>query len=203
MPRFYHEINHLYDVYMRLINGQCEINAYAKFDRMAMVASLGLSNTKWCDNELVNNLLNTIIYRFLSDCEFYALASNVYGELMGMKSKRKNFQTDLKNTMPYSIYNDVRNNYKKAFGYLNDTERNFIISSLEKNGYRFNSKENKSKYRELINKVEYRIRELLKKMGSSASAWYDREEGLINESTVNYYIEIVDPPIRIDKPLEL
>lgn len=180
----YHEINHCYDAYNDL-----KTNGYYK----RMKGQIGKSNIKIKDifnDKIDNELFELILYRLFSETEFNALVSSVYGDLQGMHSIRQNFQHDIQLTQAYYLWKYIGTYYKSLFKKIDE-------NNIERIKYIFNTYNiNINPYgnsidafiKELIRKTTYLLNDLIKRIGKTASLYYDVQE----EKPTNKIMKHVD-----------
>lgn len=187
----YHELNHCYDAYNDLLK-----NGYYKRWINQLEKSNIQFNNIFKDKE-DNELFELILYRLFSETEFNALVSSVYGDLQGLKSIRQNFQHDIQLTQAYYIWKYIGLHYKSLFKKIDENNITKIKNIFNTYQININSYGNSldSFKKEIIRKTTYLLNDLIKKIGKTASLYYDnKEEKPLNKimthtdknTTINY-----------------
>lgn len=179
---FYHELNHCYDAYMDLKN-----NGYHKrWNTQLEKSNIKINNifTEEKDNEL----FELILYRLFSETEFNALVSSVYGDLQGMKSIRQNFQHDIKLTQAYYLWKYIGTYYKALFNKIDENNIKNIKYIFNTYNININPYGNSidSFKKEIIRKTTYLLNDLIKKIGKTASLYYDVQEEKPKEKIITH-----------------
>ena len=175
LSSLYHELNHLYDMWHDL-------------SKTGNLSRIGKSLKKTGDirrcvitnDDDTNSLIYEIVYRLFSETELNALISNVYGDLQGMKSIRKDFGGDLKKTKAYMIYNVLKKKLSSIYQEISRDEQQIIKlrTYLETNGIFLNpyGYSERAYLKEFVRKTTYLLRRLYKGIGRVASLYYDTIE---------------------------
>lgn len=181
-----HELNHLAEEYYRR-----KSKKYNNHDLFKIAAA----NQDFYKNSItgskaIDPLLQSINYRLLIPSELNALINSVYEELEGMSSERKNYKNDIKETLAYYVYNNIKNNKERIFGFMNDDDWKKLKVSYNLLAYQ-DIKNNRRIYVDIKNfkkfyklTVNERLKDLIKGIGKIASYYYDETEKKekINES---------------------
>lgn len=69
-----------------------------------------LNNCKLSANEHLNQYIKDMFYALFDSSELNAFTASVYGDLLGMKAIKKNFSSDIKETMAYHWYSYLKEN---------------------------------------------------------------------------------------------
>lgn len=101
-----HEINHKAEELNAYLNGQ--VFNYVAYDAQELCAKP--STIIFSMNEERDKLIKNILYRLLSSSELNALIASVYGDLMGIDSKRENFARDIQEVQACHVYNEIFDN---------------------------------------------------------------------------------------------
>lgn len=181
-----HELNHLAEEYYR--RKSKKYNNRDLFN--SAVTKQDFYKNPITGSNAIDPLLRSINYRLLTPSELNALINSVYEELEGMSSKRKNYKNDIKETLAYYVYNNIKNNKERIFGFMNDddwkklkTTYNLLVYQDIKNNRRiYRDIKNFKKFYKLT--VNERLKDLIKGIGKIASYYYDETEKKekINES---------------------
>ena len=175
LSSLYHELNHLYDFWQDLSKSG-NLNRSGKTLQKA-------GDRKRCEitlNKTTNDLIHEIVYRLFSETEFNALVANTYGELQGMNSVRQNFKNDIQKTKPYIIYNGLKNRLSSIRNSILKVPNGIqnLKQYLEENGIFLTPYDNSDNayLKEFFRKTTYLLKRLYKKIGKTASLYYDTVE---------------------------
>jgi hypothetical protein len=182
----YHEFNHQFDAFNRLVGIENNHNS----------ETLEMSINKLNYDTIISGAENMndynmfcfcrILYRLFIPTEFNALVASVYGDLKGMNSKH--FEKDYKKLKAYEVYSDIKDNYlpvveKASF----DDWVNFASLNIQ----RINNIEAfKNRF---IRETEYKLNDLFHRIGKTASLYYEKEmkgnfsltEGIVTDDNVS------------------
>lgn len=100
----YHELNHCYEFYKRLINGEDYYEFPQKLFTNNHYKYLELSSNK------ITNYIKLVLYRLFFKTEYNALISSVYPDLLEYGTNKNNYREDLKNVQAFIIYEKIKNN---------------------------------------------------------------------------------------------
>ena len=100
----YHELNHCYEFYKRLINGEDYYEFPQKLFTNNHYRYLELSSNN------ITNYIKLILYRLFFKTEYNALISSVYPDLLEYGTNKNNYKEDLKNVQAFIIYEKIKNN---------------------------------------------------------------------------------------------
>lgn len=176
---FFHEINHAYENYKRLLNYQKNSNLKEKnlYYKLSNINYIG--KVKLLDSSNAYDLaMGEILYRLWTDSERNALITHIYGDLESMKSKRENFSKDLKKSSAYKIYFNLKNNCIPLINSLNDSElwqKYMQILGLK---YNYMNKDIDAFKRSFIKRSNILLNSLFHNIGKAASLYYDQSEGI-------------------------
>lgn len=198
LTSFYHEVNHTYEYYKEVVK-QHEKNPnqesyptdrFHKTMKKAVQANKGTAF--FYDNKEDNDLFDEIVYRLFSETELNALVASVYGSLKGLKSKRENFNKDIKITKAYKIYRYIKNGYKGLFNKIDEVNYYSIKNYFKGIGVNINPYGNsmESYKKELIRKTTHLLQRLFKGIGSAASVYYDKAEFKFDKDEVIYEVDL-------------
>lgn len=169
----YHELNHCYEAWRELTStGTMQLFARGTPKANAVIDCFPVS--------LYNDIATDICYRLYSETEFNALVAGVFGDLAGLNSTRKNFKDDLHKTQAYQKYNELKDDLIMLVDYLKRNPslvRPFVIL-LKGNRIVLNPYyQNENGYiKEFNRKTQFLLKQLLRKIGSAASLYYDSKE---------------------------
>lgn len=182
----YHELNHAYESYIDLRKHAKDLDFETynglpnRMPRFVKTSVKGLVDVNIDGLSPEDNAsLNEIAYRLFSETELNALIASVYGDFEARKSARKNFSEDYKRTQAYTVYQHIAPVYKTLFNKLDDRQILDYIAALRTFGITFNPYgENSadSLRKELIRKVIYLLKKLIRGIGRVASLYYDETE---------------------------
>lgn len=197
LTSFYHEVNHVYEYYddvMKQYGKEPNQESYPadRFHKTMMKSVQANKGTEFFyDDKKDNELFDEIVYRLFSETELNALVASVYGSLKGLKSKRENFNSDIKNTKAHKIYNYIKNNYKELFNKIDEVNYYSIKNYLRQIGVNINpyGSSMESYKKELIRKTNWCLKRLFNGMGRAASVYYDNAEFKFNKDDVIYEID--------------
>lgn len=176
---FFHEINHAYENYKRLLNYQKnnnlkEKNLYYKLSNINYKGKVNLLDS----SNVYDLAMGEILYRLWTDSERNSLATHIYGALDGMKSKRENFSKDLKKTNAYEIYFNLKNNCIPLINSLNDSELWQKYMQILGFKYNYMNKDVDAFKRSFIKRSNILLNTLFHNIGKVASLYYDQSEGI-------------------------
>lgn len=176
---FFHEINHAYENYKRLLNYQKnsdlkEKNLYYKLNNINYIGKTKLFNSS---NEY-DLAMGEILYRLWTDSERNALATHIYGDLDSMKSKKENFSKDLKKSSAYEIYFNLKNNCIPLINSLNDNELWQKYMQILGFKYNYMNKDIDAFKKSFIKRSNILLNSLFHNIGKVASLYYDQSEGI-------------------------
>lgn len=139
-------------------------------------------------DEEINKLFQTIIYRLFSTTEVNALAAGVFGDLEGMHSERGHFKTDIKKTQAWYLYSWIKGSIP-ALEYMPLKGYEIIKSRLENTAMSF-GKPNipiETYKKRFITIVKERLKDLYQRIGKVASYYYDvHEDEMLTEFKINF-----------------
>jgi len=156
----YHEITHAYENYSRLL--KMNKNVYD---------ALNKTNYRQVSKNL-NNEFNYITYYLLTQYELNANIASSYGDFERMKSERKNFSQDLKNTSAYKTYNIIKNDYLPKLIKLDDQK----WGEFQKEIYPNSTETINAFKKDFIKYVDLKLNDLYRGIGKVASQYYDDHE---------------------------
>ena len=160
----YHELNHAYDIFKDYErNGNIE-----RFNNDRLRAYSPQINT-----EKENVYWKEVFYRLFSSTELNGLIASVYGDLQGIKSVRKNFHKDYKETLAFKAYEFFTRNLKYALERTDDESLKRIINKIPHPIKSDNINDIKVHVMDYVLK---RCAKLLRGIGRAASLYYDRVE---------------------------
>lgn len=173
----YHELNHLIEQLKRAKANNQSTSVY----NQTLAYNDAKTNFVFSNNQSVDKLIKSVIYRLFSSSELNALTSEVFGELKALNSVRKNWSTDIQQTKAYGLYKHYKENYS-VLENLSD-EIYYKIKQVFDNspfqGYHKSvSLQGFKKWFLLM--LKKRINELYKNIGLAASYWYDAQEDAKN-----------------------
>ena len=176
---FFHEINHAYENYKRLLNYHKnsdlkEKNLYYKLTNINFIDKIKLLDS----TNVYDIAMGKILYRLWTDSERNSLATHIYGDLESMKSKRKNFSKDLKKSGAYEIYFDIKNNCLPLINSLNDNELWQKYMQILGFKYDYMNKDVELFKRSFIKRSNILLNSLFHNIGKVASLYYDQSEGI-------------------------
>lgn len=176
---FFHEINHAYENYKRLLNYQKnsdlkEKNLYYKLNNINYIGKTKLFNSS---NEY-DLAMGEILYRLWTDSERNALATHIYGDLDSMKSKKENFSKDLKKSSAYEIYFNLKNNCIPLINSLNNSELWQKYMQILGFKYNYMNKDIDAFKKSFIKRSNILLNSLFHNIGKVASLYYDQSEGI-------------------------
>lgn len=156
------------------------------------------TNFVFSNNQSVDKLIKSVIYRLFSTSELNALTSEVFGELKALNSVRKNWSTDIQQTKAYGLYKHYKENYSVLENLSDEIyckiKQVFGCSPFQ--GYhKAASLQGFKKWFLLI--LKKRINELYKNIGLAASYWYDAQEDAknIEDQIKHKYTKIINEPL--------
>ena len=167
-----HELNHLFELYERLKKRNNSNIIYARTVNQNQLLKKTFSNDK-----VIDDYIKRLFYRLLFKSELNALINGVYGDLETLNSNRENFNSHIKYTQAYYVYQTIRDNLH-ILNTLSDEEWENII-------YCFNiTKADNAKGYADVNQFKkrfkafiiYKLNTLIKGIGKVASFYYDSKE---------------------------
>lgn len=182
-----HEIHYLLNYHNDLIKLKAS-NASIK-DTDMFDTTINMETIKdWIDNNIGTQnreILKELTYRLFNYTETNAIVSGVYGDLMGMNSRRENFQNDIKHTQAYLIYDFFSKNYNAIIDEIDDSKVVGLYKILSHYGFALSTNvmtPANCKYM-IKRSIRHHLHRLFNKIGGAASYYYDsiEETNRINE----------------------
>lgn len=174
----YHELNHLIE---QLKRARSSNNISKSVYNQTVTYKDAKTNIVFSNNQSVDKLIKSVIYRLFSTSELNALTSEVFGELKALNSVRKNWSTDIQQTKAYGLYKHYKENYY-VFENLSDEIyykiKQVFDDSPFQSYHKSASLQGFKKWFLLM--LKKRINELYKNIGLAASYWYDAQEDAKN-----------------------
>lgn len=160
----FHEIEHMYDDWMRQING-----GYSSVEDVLEKNVLELYNlieSKYKDNKFLMAIAN-IAYLSIKD-EEKAFLTQTYAELQNIKCNRFNYKEKIKETISFKQYNNVLKNCIPTIKSCSDEDL-LLLNNLVQNYETINIPKNKKNYslyrNSLIKWGEHTAHTFIKKFG--------------------------------------
>ena len=166
----YHEINHAYDVWVR--KGTKKLGFLTDVQgKLGSVQKMVFS-----DEKSTNRFFQMIFYRLFIPTEFNALISSVYGDLKGMNSDRANWKADIKNTGAAWTLGWFAKSFEEHLGNASVQVLMDACKAADVDGV---SMENPRVFLVTFRQaVDRKLREAWKRIGKTASMWYDAKEDM-------------------------
>ena len=125
----YHELNHYYEYYKRLLRNEDPFIFIGK-----QITNYEYKQLNFSSND-IDKYIKTVLYRLYIKTEYNALISSVYPDLIEYGTTKNNLQYDLSYTTAYSIYKYIKNNtdilnsltvndWEILYEFCNDTTNN-------------------------------------------------------------------------------
>lgn len=179
---FYHEFNHAYENYKRLLNSHgarsmSDINSHMRYKNAIMMVK---------SKHKEYNKVGWILYRLWDKSELISGAASIYAELKEMGSKRGNFIKDIEKTNTYKRYKT----YKKYIDEIKNDDT--ITDTIWKNiAYLMGEFDNINinDFKNSFIKRSYMLLDkYFRQMGKVASLYYDESEGIELNSNKKEYM---------------
>ena len=168
MTSLYHELNHAADNYSRL-KKYGNRGLYDEFEKMDVDTVYHLMNSDYP----IDASVGFILYRLFITSERNALITSVYSDLKSMKSLRSNFVRDIRNTKAYKVYNLIKDKHLPILNKITDEEAKRYANELS---LPFSVLGRKPFMDAFKKKTMFLIGDLLKRIGKTATLYYDENE---------------------------
>lgn len=178
----YHELNHAYENYNRLINyfkGKTnELGLYDNLKKINYQKRISLLfNKEYYD-------FGVILYYLWTKSEFNSFSTALYAELKSINSKRENFTKDLNNLKAFKNYNIIKQYVLKLHNINDEHKWKHVINIIYPN-YKGNYQTFKNSF---IKRTNILLNSLFKKMIKSAILYYDEIDELNDKDKKNIKI---------------
>lgn len=178
---FYHEFNHAYENYKRLLNSNGTSSIMNLNSRKRYNAAISYLNS----NDLPAKAIGEILYRLWDDSELTATSGAIFGELKAMNSKRQNYVKDMENTHAYKHYLEL----KEAIEVLNKNDDEIIWYNVASIMDYFKINMDIKNFKDsFIKRSRLLLDKYFRQMGKAASLYYDETEGIELNSNKKEYM---------------
>ena len=161
-----HEFNHLFENYIRTLKTNGNFTSYHH-----VLSRNGLNINKG-KLDIPDTAYNLLIYLLHDNSELSARASQIYSDLEYIKSKRCNFQEDIKKTTSYITY--VECSYA-----LETLKKTYDIEKWNEYRRKFNYGDTKDAiaFKDVfLRKTEKLLKKYLQRIGAASTLYYDIKE---------------------------
>lgn len=182
----YHELNHSYDNYNRVMKYDKKEGKYGNDNGLfyhGQQDNITRLKKYSSDGDPNKNAITQLYYRLFIPTEFNALCAQMYGDLESINSN--NYNHDIEKTETYRIYNILKNKYLPIVERFKTEQWQKFMNLLDIRNVTV------EKYRKnFINKCNFKLSDLFKRMAKTASLWYDEKNRVFeNKVGINGWME--------------
>lgn len=171
MSDIYHELNHLFEDYLRL-KGSGNLFGLQQHDERRIIRyGIGLITNAETESDF---MVGSIIYRLWDNSELSAGATSVYATLKSLNSTRENFSKDILKTQAHKEYSTLKNNIETLKHYNSKYRWRLYQSMISPKKVGVETVDNFKKY--FLRRSETLLKQYFIKMCKSASLWYDESD---------------------------
>lgn len=185
----YHELNHYYEYYKRLIKG--ENNEVYFFKSLTNNSIDELNFSSW----EINRFIRMVLYRLYNNSEFNAMISGSYGDMVNGGTSREHWREDINKIQGYIIFKQILKNFD-IFNQMDKEDWEKLMhfcNYFTNNGYGdyYIRSNNVNQFKKsFIKKTRFKLDKLHKNILKVMTLFYDTDEE--NESLTEMHEKYIE-----------